>query len=60
VADLGLDSLDVYEVVSELERHFRITIPSSDVPATRTVAQVVEQVAALVGRADLDGRSHAG
>jgi acyl carrier protein len=49
VADLGFDSLQVLEVVAELEDRFDISIPIDDVPATRTVAQVVEQVARLVG-----------
>ena len=54
VADLGFDSLQVLEVIAELEDRFDISIPLNDVPATRTVAQVVAQVAALVG-----GRSSA-
>ena len=48
VADLGFDSLQVLEVIAELEDRFDISIPLNDVPSTRTVAQVVEQVAALV------------
>ena len=48
VADLGFDSLQVFEVVSELEDRFGITIPEEDVPATRTVGQVVERVARLI------------
>jgi acyl carrier protein len=48
VADLGLDSLQVLEVVAELEDTFDISIPLDDVAATRTVGQVVAQVAALV------------
>jgi acyl carrier protein len=54
VADLGFDSLQVLEVVAELEDRFDISIPLNDVPATRTVAQVVAQVTALV-----EGRSNA-
>jgi acyl carrier protein len=54
VADLGLDSLQVLEVVAELEEKFDVSIPLNDVPAARTVAQVVAQVAALV-----EGRPHA-
>jgi acyl carrier protein len=54
VADLGLDSLQVLEVVAELEEKFDISIPLNDVPAARTVAQVVAQVAGLV-----EGRPHA-
>jgi acyl carrier protein len=48
VADLGFDSLQVLEVISELEDRFDISIPVDDVPSTRTVADVVEQVARLV------------
>ena len=48
VADLGFDSLQVLEVVAELEDTFDISIPLNDVPATRTVGQVVAQVAALL------------
>ena len=48
VADLGFDSLQVLEVVAELEDRFDISIPLNDLPATRTVGQVVAQVAALV------------
>jgi acyl carrier protein len=48
VADLGFDSLQILEVIAELEDRFDISIPLNDVPATRTVAQVVAQVAELV------------
>jgi acyl carrier protein len=50
VADLGFDSLQVLEVVAELEDRFDISIPLNDVPSTRTVGQVVAQVAALVAQ----------
>ena len=49
VADLGFDSLQVLEVIAELEDRFEIAIPLDHVSTTRTVAQVVAQVAALVG-----------
>ena len=55
VADLGFDSLQVLEVIAELEDRFDISIPLNDVPATRTVAQVVAQVAALVGSRSAGG-----
>jgi acyl carrier protein len=48
IADLGFDSLQVLEVIAELEDRFDISIPLNDVPATRTVAQVVSQVAQLM------------
>ena len=54
VADLGFDSLQVLEVIAELEDRFDISIPLNDVPTTRTVGQVVAQVASLV-----DARSNA-
>jgi acyl carrier protein len=52
VADLGFDSLQILEVIAELEDRFDVSIPLNDVPVTRTVSQVVAQVAHLV-----DGRS---
>jgi len=51
VADLGFDSLQILEVVAELEDRFDISIPLNDVPAARTVAHVVAQVTALVNGA---------
>jgi acyl carrier protein len=48
VADLGFDSLQVLELVAELEDRFDISIPLDTVPATRTVAQVIAQVVRLV------------
>ena len=52
VADLGFDSLRVLEVIAELEDRFDISIPLNDVPATRTVAQVVGEVTRIIeGRA---------
>ena len=53
VADLGFDSLQILEVIAELEDRFDISIPLNDVPATRTVAQVVAEVTRIVeGRAN--------
>jgi len=51
IADLGFDSLQVMEVVTELEDRFDITIPTdtlSTEPASRTVADVIAQVSAIV------------
>jgi acyl carrier protein len=47
-ADLGFDSLQILEVVAELEDRFDISIPLNDVPSARTVGQVVAQVTALI------------
>jgi acyl carrier protein len=48
IVDLGLDSLQVLEVIAELEDRFDISIPLNDVPATRTVGQVVDEVTRIV------------
>jgi acyl carrier protein len=48
VADLGFDSLQVLDVIADLEGRFDISIPMSEVPAARTVGQVVAQVTRLV------------
>jgi acyl carrier protein len=48
VTDLGFDSLQVLELIAELEDRFDISIPLNEVPATRTVAHVVAQVTGLV------------
>jgi acyl carrier protein len=48
VADLRFDSLDVLAVVAEIEDRFNVSIPMEDVPAQRTVADVINSVTALV------------
>ena len=45
IADLGFDSLQVMETVGALEERFDIAIPAGEVPAARTVAQVIARVA---------------
>ena len=47
IADLGFDSLQILEVIAELEDRFDISIPLNDVPTNRTVAQVIAQVTLL-------------
>jgi acyl carrier protein len=48
LADLGFDSLQVLELVGELEDHFRIAVPLNDLTHIRTVAEVVAEVRGLV------------
>jgi acyl carrier protein len=48
VADLGLDSMHLLELIAELEDEFGIYIPLNEVPAIKTFGQVVERVNALV------------
>ena len=42
--DLGADSLDVIEIVMELEGHFRITIEEDEYAEGSTVASIVRLV----------------
>ena len=44
VNDLGADSLDVVELVMELEDEFDISIPDEDAEKIQTVAQAVKYI----------------
>ena len=48
VADLGLDSMHLLELIAELEDEFGIYIPLNDVPAITTVGETVDRVSALL------------
>ena len=48
LADLGFDSLQIMETVAELEDRFGVSMPLDDLGGTRTVAQVVSRLSALV------------
>ncbi|MBE7100624.1 MAG: acyl carrier protein [Clostridiales bacterium] len=48
VDDLGADSLDVVELLSQLEDEFGIIIPDDEVENLVTVADVAEQLEKLV------------
>jgi len=48
LADLGFDSLQVLELVGELEDHFKIAVPLNDLNHIRTVGQVIDEVRRLV------------
>lgn len=48
MADLGFDSLQVLELVGELEDHFRIAIPLNALTHIRTVRQIAAEVGRLV------------
>lgn len=47
LADLAFDSLQVLELVGELEDHFGIAVPLNDLSRIRTVSQVVAEVRGL-------------
>lgn len=44
VQDLGLDSLDVVEVVMELEHEFNIQIPDHEADSLKTVGQTINYI----------------
>ncbi|MEO8256744.1 MAG: acyl carrier protein [Acidobacteriota bacterium] len=48
LADLGFDSLQIMETVAELENRFGVSMPLDDLAGTRTVAQIVARLTALV------------
>jgi acyl carrier protein len=48
LAGLGFDSLQVLELIGELEDRFNIDVPLNDLPHVRTVADVVKEVRRLV------------
>ena len=48
LADLGFDSLQVLELVGELEDHFNIAVPLNSLTHIRTVGQVAAEVRRLV------------
>lgn len=44
IDDLGADSLDIVELVMDLEEHFSIEIPDSDAERLRTVQEAVDYI----------------
>jgi acyl carrier protein len=52
MADLGFDSLQVLELVGELEDHFNIAVPLNDLTHIRTVRQLASAVRRLAGQAE--------
>ena len=47
MADLGFDSLQILELVGELEDHFNIAVPLNSLTHIRTVGQIVAEVRTL-------------
>lgn len=48
VVDLGFDSLQILELVGELEDHFNIAIPLNSLTHIRTVSQITGEVRRLL------------
>lgn len=44
IADLGLDSLNLLEIIGEMEKEFRIRIPDDELVGIATVSQLVDLV----------------
>ena len=51
LADLGFDSLQVLELVGELEDHFHVAVPLNDLTHIRTVGQIIDEIRKLVAAA---------
>jgi acyl carrier protein len=52
--DLGIDSLDVFTLLFELENAFKISIPDDDVRSLRTVNDIVEGIKKILAAAPPD------
>jgi acyl carrier protein len=52
--DLGIDSLDVFTLLFELENAFKISIPDDAVRSLRTVNDVVEGIKKIIAAAPPD------
>jgi acyl carrier protein len=52
MADLGFDSLQVMELVGELEDHFNIAVPLNSLTHIRTVGEMADEVRRLVEAAE--------
>jgi acyl carrier protein len=50
MADLGFDSLQVLELVGELEDHFNIAVPLNSLTHIRTVGQIADEVRKLASQ----------
>ncbi|HXW62568.1 MAG TPA: acyl carrier protein [Candidatus Acidoferrales bacterium] len=49
--EMGIDSLDVFSLLFELENAFKISIPDDDVRSIKTVNDIVEGVKKLLASA---------
>jgi acyl carrier protein len=52
--ELGIDSLDVFTLLFELENAFKISIPDDDVRSIRTVNDIVEGIKKILAAASPD------
>jgi acyl carrier protein len=52
--DMGIDSLDVFTLLFELENAFKVSIPDDDVRSLRTVNDVIEGIKKILAAAPPD------
>lgn len=52
--ELGIDSLDVFSLLFELENAFKVSIPDDEVRSIRTVSDIVQGVKKLIAAAPQD------
>jgi acyl carrier protein len=48
--DLGLDSLDAVELISDLEDEFNVTIPNMELQSIKTIQQAVDGLQKAIGK----------
>ncbi|CAM2868301.1 acyl carrier protein [Hathewaya histolytica] len=44
IEDLGVDSLEIFEIVMSLEEEFDVEIPNEDIEGIKTVGEVVSYI----------------
>jgi acyl carrier protein len=57
IADLKLDSLDIAELVAEMEDHYNVVIPMENLMEIRTVRDIAQSLTPLVNHQDQTIRS---
>jgi acyl carrier protein len=57
LADLKLDSLDIAELVAEMEDHFSMVIPINNLSEIRTVGDIARSLALIIYQQDQTTRS---
>lgn len=44
VEDLGADSLDIIEILSDIETALDVTVPDEDIPGMKTVGDIIRYI----------------
>lgn len=44
IEDLGADSLDIIEILSEIEDTLNVTVPDEDIPGMKTVGDIIKYI----------------